>query len=933
MPQSYYQEPKNELLGRTYLKSILMRNNMKASKSVIKALMLLFVCMIGLGTQAQTISGDEAKTIAEQWFGIQSARGKKFAAQTNEISLAYIQPSEQDKEMTNVYVFNRKSGGFVAIAGDARAYNIVLGYSDTDNFKTDGLPENIRYWFGEYARQIDFLRQNEPEVKTLARSKKFASLKRASGVKTEKYLNTALWNQNKPYWNQTPTSNGEQCVTGCVATAMAEVMYYYKYPEKGSGSHSYTWEGQTLSSKFSEHTYKWGNMLQKYSQGYTQEQGEAVALLMSDCGIAVNMDYGSGDDSSGSHSYNAASALTQYFGYSDLITFQVRKNYDDSDWNAMLTAEIDEDRPVIIGAQNAKTSGGHEFVIDGYQIDSDNSLSYYINWGWGGLNNGLFALGAFNPNSTHYYNNDMDAIIHICPNTYDGWGDWEDFGKFGYEYSVLFNSSENVNVKTRKTSDNNYLEFEITDYGSGCIQDYKGFPLKIVVDKTKSVGEGKYLAYISNAIEPGLTSDTGKPITLADKLSTSIVQDNLSYSYYDEAKNELHLCLISTWDSEKEGYVSLNLGIETLCMAWSAWLPFAPSGVNTAKATYNSDYYKNTSTNEVFYRTSTTNSNKQIKVNNWLDNFTNLDEGYDFILNLDGNTNIITFEPLNTGYGFAEGKKIIYHYKDSESRSCYYDPRTGTFYIYGFLGDPESESGFNSVAACDILQMDGTFMTLTDSNGYSATSAEEHVTVSYSREISSDWGTLILPFSIKNNIDGLTFYYLQSASQNGVNSTLTFVKYESDATIPANTPVVFKRSDEQITSLDFLEENTTVAAANTPTINGETVNGWCPVGVYTAQTITDADKLKNDFYFSGGSMHYATKELHIKPFRTYFTNQSSTQIKSITTTFDGEATSIETLFEENTIPGESKRFNLAGQKVSNSYKGVVIMGNKKQLIR
>lgn len=174
------------------------------------------------------------------------------------------------------------------------------------------------------------------------------------------------WDQYAPNNWMTPIVDGEHCVVGCIATAMSQVMHYWKYPERGMGSITYDDSlgcKQILSADFSKSQYDWTNMLDKYEIGkYSDVQGNAVALLSRDCGYSVKMRYT--NDASAASAINQAIALTNYFGYDESTLFHFRDFYSRDEITSMLKKELAEGRPVLISAYN--TGGGHAFVIDGY---------------------------------------------------------------------------------------------------------------------------------------------------------------------------------------------------------------------------------------------------------------------------------------------------------------------------------------------------------------------------------------------------------------------------------------------------------------------------------------------------------------------------------------------------------------------------------------
>ncbi|MBQ0021307.1 MAG: C10 family peptidase, partial [Bacteroidales bacterium] len=235
----------------------------------------------------------------------------------------------------------------------------------------------------------------------------------------EPLLGGILWAQNDPYNRLCPTVPGSdtKCATGCVATATAQVMKYHQWPKQGAGQNSYVslTNQFELSADFSQSIYDWDNMLDDYSKGYTEQQGNAVARLMSDIGIAENMDY---DQESGTETYYATYALATFFGYSKEAQMIQRDYYNYAEWNDLLKKELAASRPVVIGgSQKTNAVLGHEFVLDGYDKDG----MYHINWGWGGMSNGYYDINILCPKhqgtggSNAGYPGLQDAIVNCFP--------------------------------------------------------------------------------------------------------------------------------------------------------------------------------------------------------------------------------------------------------------------------------------------------------------------------------------------------------------------------------------------------------------------------------------------------------------------------------------------------------------------------------------
>lgn len=349
----------------------------------------LLVLLLALGyspLQAKRITQWQAQQQAYSFWGKQmpqKAKAKSRTATTASPSDAY-------------YVFNNDAGGFVIIAGDD-AVTPVLGYTSTGSFDAENLPDGLKDLLKSYERQIAALGDSYQANQTATRA----------AFTGEKLLNTAKWNQYPPFNKYTPNNY----VTGCVATAGAIVMKHHGYPAKGTGSHSYTWNGKTLSANFEEHTYDWASMPAEYD-GTNDAAFDGVARLMSDLGVAVEMQYNK--DGSGAYIGNLVTALQKYYGYSKLSHLMAIEDVGAEAWNGRLREEIDANRPVLYAASDP-AGGGHAFVIDGYKDES-----FSVNWGWGGYCNGFYQIGALNPESNgkpegDKYNVGQSAVFGMQP--------------------------------------------------------------------------------------------------------------------------------------------------------------------------------------------------------------------------------------------------------------------------------------------------------------------------------------------------------------------------------------------------------------------------------------------------------------------------------------------------------------------------------------
>jgi len=329
-------------------------------------------------------------------------------------------------KVSGLYVFNvNANDGYVIISSDDRT-TPVLGFSDTGSFDPDRMPENMKAWLQGYADEIAWLQQHGSTASgpRKARSK--------VGTHSTDYIAPLLrttWDQGFPYNALCPEYMDQQshtlnCATGCVATAMAQVMKYYEWPtDPTQPIPGYTSRSKELEIDLPElpaTTFDWANMNNNYSSGYSDPQIFAVATLMKYCGWAVKMNYGA---SSGAISPNVVTALKNYFDYNSSVTLVERIAYTSANWADLIYHELANARPVLYGG--ASNGGGHEFVCDGYEYYDDTDY-FHINWGWGGMSDGIFVLSALDPYQQGIgagsggYRYDQDAIIGIQKPTDDG---------------------------------------------------------------------------------------------------------------------------------------------------------------------------------------------------------------------------------------------------------------------------------------------------------------------------------------------------------------------------------------------------------------------------------------------------------------------------------------------------------------------------------
>jgi hypothetical protein len=323
---------------------------------------------------------------------------------------------QQDEPMFYVFAMN-ENGGFIIVSGDDVA-KPVLGYSDDGTYDENN--PNFAYWMEMLSQEIavaieNNVQQNE-QIKAQWAAFENDKPVRASGDYVEPLVKTK-WNQSAPYNNLCPEISGTRTVTGCVATAMAQIMKYHEYPTTRTATiPGYTTAAKkiNISQVTGTTTYDWKNMTDTYTSSSTGISADAVAALMYHCGVSVKMDYDTNENGgSGASTSDVIPALKNYFSYDNGIAERLRDRYSYPDWINMLKTELKAKRPVLYSGQ--RSVSGHAFVCDGYDTDD----KFHINWGWGGYCDGYFEVSALNPEAveggTDGYNRDQRIITGIKP--------------------------------------------------------------------------------------------------------------------------------------------------------------------------------------------------------------------------------------------------------------------------------------------------------------------------------------------------------------------------------------------------------------------------------------------------------------------------------------------------------------------------------------
>jgi hypothetical protein len=387
-------------------------------KTKLLSLLLIIVCFSVFG---KPVDENRAKTVG--LYFLQNKTNSTLLKEARNLQLAYKVSStigDALEERTMFYVFNVDNVGFVIVSGDDTVIP-VLGYSDQGIFHSDNMPPAFQKWLEGYKNEIIYVINHD--IKATEEINKQWSLQI-----TNKNSNTTLstntvtpllqsiqWSQS-PYYNALCPSGS---VTGCVATAMAQIMKFWNYPATGSGFHSYNHpQYGRLSANFGNTTYQWSSMPNQLISSSTNTQINAVATLMYQCGVSVDMNY-TPTSSGAAGATKVQPALINYFGYQNNATIKLRGNYPNvSDWINLLKNELISGRPMYYeGAGNGPNATGHAFVCDGFDAND----MFNFNWGWAGAHNNYFVVNALNPSGTGTgggsgtYNSNQKIVIGIQP--------------------------------------------------------------------------------------------------------------------------------------------------------------------------------------------------------------------------------------------------------------------------------------------------------------------------------------------------------------------------------------------------------------------------------------------------------------------------------------------------------------------------------------
>ena len=374
------------------------------------------------------------------------------------------------------YIVNFSNKGYVIVSADDDFFP-VIAYSDEACLSISEMPPAMKWWLdnqtGDSEKAINPDSKYSKSIKNAWIRYSSESNEKSNPKIVVAPLLTCRWNQDGGYnyhCPEYPVGSGNKCVTGCVATAMAQVMYYYKYPEHGYGSHYYNhvFFG-TIGVNFSETTYNWASM----TNSLNNNSKEAISTLMFHCGVSVDMNYTPVE--SGSQTSYVPNAMISYFNYSNRIKYLEKSDYSNDEWNQMLIDNLEMNQPIIYSGSGS--GGGHAWVCDGVK----DSCNFHFNWGWGGYGDGYFYVSNLNPEGNDF-SQQQSAVMNIAPYFYPycmGVKEFNDYIKTfedGSKFSLYWNNTDCDWLIAPDSAEHVYLTFNsfATEEGHDILSIYDG---------------------------------------------------------------------------------------------------------------------------------------------------------------------------------------------------------------------------------------------------------------------------------------------------------------------------------------------------------------------------------------------------------------------------------------------------------------------------
>ncbi|MCD4791331.1 MAG: C10 family peptidase, partial [Bacteroidales bacterium] len=385
-------------------------------KSKFLLVMMSIVAFSNMTLKSQTIASDEAKTVAVNFYNYQVIAEKSIKPSTiSPTDISLIKAEEIDL----YYIVNINENGFVIISAQRNVYP-VLAYSTKNVFSSTDIPDHVQALLNGYEKQIinavKTRQKAGAEIETTWNNLLTNQMPKLSKSFIEP-LSTSLWNQTVPYnlyCPEDPNGPGGHVVTGCPSTAMAQLMFYYRYPEQGVGSNSYyQYPYGTISADFENAYYDYNAM----TNVSTAQNYEEVAELSFHAGVAINTVYGP-TVSGVYYMSTVVEGLENHFAYSEDAQLVFKTGYTQDEWESMIRDDLDLLMPVIYCAVDLVAGGGHTWICDGYDTDD----YFHMNFGWGGAYDGYYYLDDISVGG-YTFSAQHQMIIDIFPDD----GSYPDF--------------------------------------------------------------------------------------------------------------------------------------------------------------------------------------------------------------------------------------------------------------------------------------------------------------------------------------------------------------------------------------------------------------------------------------------------------------------------------------------------------------------------
>ena len=977
----------------------------------MKRTILLVLCMMAvMAMNAGDVTPNEALQKATQFVNNRIAHGHG----------PRLAPGAQPRltlasRVSGLYVYNvQNKGGFVIVSPDDET-ETILGYSDSGEFDESHMPDNMRYWLQGYAEEIAFVRGTRYEVRGTedvrgtryevrgtedVRGTRYEVRGTANAPAAASTIKTSIapliqthWNQSAPYNNLTPLWDGSShSATGCVATAMAQVMYFTEMRVESTTTTTTTEIPGYTSKQLNKDIdpipvgteINWSNMQLTYpSTGTDAEKeaaDEAIAQLMYYCGVSVGMNY---YQQSGANSNAIVPALKNYFGYNTTTQQAIRSDYTYGDWINLIYFELSQGRPVLYGGQS--NGGGHAFICDGYDMED----YFHINWGWGGQSDGCFKLSVLNPqeqgiggsSSTDGYHYGQVAIIGI--QKLEESGEMSDIQKnTGFVLSctkVTF--SENPTVGKDITATLTITNSGSSDYDGDInigfingtdVEPLGGNTFYIPAGSTKEctltfttryvdtlpvrvflLGENDIVTYIDNGQPTPLTIGNGNSSTNNVELTATVSVNTAEATGQTASFGSSESCPVyNIYGTTFKGTITLTNATSTDYTGTFAWalIPNAESGaVNQVSVTVpaNSSYDIPVEMKGLDLTKQYILSSCYIKNNaytSWnLHGFYNLKPGIT-VYAADGTENttkatgefvvpddVLAIDLTGTGVTTVtpNGKKNCLYFIGSEDTT------------------PNGLEDANIVKGGTAEQIK-----LTDENDFYSPKdfTAQNVTFTYNNTKQADgvngWNTLILPFNVtKVTADDTEIDWFHSSTDTGKNfwvkeftgDDADQVYFDFTEEMKANTPYIVALPgnkwgadwDMSNKTIQFIGENVTVSNSNNRSIL--TGSNYRFIGNMKKVSVANVYAINE-----AGDAFEVVNSGNSPAFRAYFkadTFDRTVTSLGINSGFGGGTTGLDMTTVNRPQTTDGSYYDLSGRRVEKPTKGLYIVNGKKVIIK